>query len=143
MIPEIWSATDNFFVILDHFCPFTLPPPPPPPNQPEKPKFWKWKKCMEMWRYHYFIQMYHKSWYATLFLIYNDRFNSYFYFWAIFFFFFHPPPPPPPLLLLKILSSILLLILELPQKHWNHIHNKTNLEFDVFSVWKNLYNCMP
>ena len=41
MIPEIWSATDNFFVILDHFCAFT----PPPPNQPtRKTKILKMKK---------------------------------------------------------------------------------------------------
>ena len=90
---DSWNMECNrqFFCHLGPFLPFY--PPPPPTNQPEKPKFWKWKKCMEMWRYHYFIQMYHKSWYATLFLIYNDRFNSYFYFWAIFCPFTPPPLP--------------------------------------------------
>ena len=91
---DSWNMECNrqFFCHLGPFLPF-YPPPSPPPNQPEKPKFWKWKKCMEMWRYHYFIQMYHKSWYATLFLIYNDRFISYFYFWAIFCPFTPPPFP--------------------------------------------------
>ena len=35
MVPEIWSATDRIFVILDHFLPLY----PSPPKQPKKSNF--------------------------------------------------------------------------------------------------------
>ena len=33
MVPEIWSATDKTFLILDHFLPFYSPSPNIPENQ--------------------------------------------------------------------------------------------------------------
>ena len=41
MVPEIWSATDRIFVILDRFLPFYLP------NDPENQNFEKMKKIPE------------------------------------------------------------------------------------------------
>ena len=38
MVPEIWSATDRIFFILDHFLPFYLP------NNPENQNFEKMRK---------------------------------------------------------------------------------------------------
>ena len=40
MVPETWSATDFFFVILDYFLPFY------PPNNPENQNFEKLKKLL-------------------------------------------------------------------------------------------------
>ena len=64
MAPEIWSPTDNLFVILDHFMPIY------PASNPKRSKLWKnEKQRMEI---SYFKQMYQKSWsYATLILRYN------------------------------------------------------------------------
>ena len=57
----------NFLSFWTVFCPFT---PPPSPLTTWKIKILKkWKKC---WSYHYFIQVYQKSWSnATLFLKYG------------------------------------------------------------------------
>ena len=53
MVPEIWSMTDNFFLILDHLLPL------PPLNNPEIQNFEKMEK--RIWRYHYFTLVYHKG----------------------------------------------------------------------------------
>ena len=96
MVPEIWSATDTFFVIVDHFLPGYSSTNPENQNF-EKMKrrnaqkyflsFWatfcpltplkttkflkKWKK-KKAWRYHHSTQVHQKSWsYAILFLRYS------------------------------------------------------------------------
>ena len=58
MIPlrHAWSVTDRIFLILDYFCPFTLPP--LPKNNPKNQYFEKKEKSP--YRYHYFKQVYHK-----------------------------------------------------------------------------------
>ena len=52
MVPEIWSVTETIFC---HFGPFL---PYYPTNNSKNQKFEKRKKSV--WRYHHFIQVYHK-----------------------------------------------------------------------------------
>ena len=88
-VPEMWRETDVIVIfILGNFYPFTPPPPITPKNGNfKKVKKNKQAKQRKAWRYHYFTQVYKKSWsYATLFLRYmvRDGCNCYFSFWAIF-----------------------------------------------------------
>ena len=65
-VPEIWSATDKIFYYFGPF--FALLP----HWQPEKSKIQKNEKKKKSWRYHYFTQVYQKSWsYTILFLRYG------------------------------------------------------------------------
>ena len=52
IVPEISSATDRIFVILDHFLPFYLA------NNKKNQNFEKLKK--NSWRYYHFTYAYHK-----------------------------------------------------------------------------------
>ena len=60
IVPEIWSATDRIFLILDHFLPFY------PTNDPENQNFNKMKKTpediiLQKWTINYNHMMY-SSW---------------------------------------------------------------------------------
>ena len=79
MVFQIWSATDNVFVILDCFLPFY------PLNNPKNQNFEKLEK-KNPWKYHHFTQgtknhdhMLYSSLDMTCY-----GFNYYFSFWAIF-----------------------------------------------------------
>ena len=49
MVPDIWSGTDRFFIILDYFLPFNSL------NNPENQNFEKNEKTA--WIYHHFTQV--------------------------------------------------------------------------------------
>ena len=60
IVPEIWSATDKIFVILDNFLPI-------------------WKNEKNAWGYYYFTLMYHKWWsYDVWFLRYEVQRTEFF-----------------------------------------------------------------
>ena len=54
MVPEIWSATDTFFVIVDHFLPGYSS------TNPENQNFEKMKRRNAQ-KYHHFTQVYHND----------------------------------------------------------------------------------
>ena len=104
-VPEMWLETDVIVIfILGNFYPFTPPISPKNGNfkkmknnnnKKKKQKKNKQTKQSKTWRYHYFTQVYKKSWsYAMLFLRYmvRDGCNCYFSFWDIFT--FYPPNIP-------------------------------------------------
>ena len=78
MVPEIWSMTDNFFVILDHFLPFY------PPNSPKNQNFEKMKKTPGDIILHKCTKNHDHMLYCSLDTTHNGC-NCYFSFWAIFY----------------------------------------------------------
>ena len=54
MVPEIWSATDTFFIIVDHFLPGYSS------TNPENQNFEKMKRRNAQ-KYHHFTQVYHND----------------------------------------------------------------------------------
>ena len=72
-----------FFLVLGHFLSFY------PSNNPEKQNFGKMKNSA--WGYHYFTQVYQKSWsYAILFLRYGTQQLELLFFILVYFLFFYP-----------------------------------------------------
>ena len=76
----------EFFVILDHFCPFT----PPPPNNPENQNFGKMKKHLEILYFTYLSSKWHSH---AWFLRYGCDRQNFLSFWAIFYPFTPLKPP--------------------------------------------------
>ena len=79
IVPEMWSATDRYFVILNHFLPFH------PLTTHRINIFKKWKKHCKISSFYMhaskiMIILLHCSWDKT-----HDKYNFYFLFWAIFY----------------------------------------------------------